>query len=1156
MSKHINFLDKSYLSTITENLLKMLKKGSKYYYERPFGSGTPMLISNLAINSKKLTTIFTSNFIEAKQISSDIKSFSPDLRVATMPDWEILPYDEFSPNNRIISDRMKILYDLLNKNIDVLTISTTTAIHKISPPEFIAAYSFNFSKNDVINEQNLKKQLEIANYKHVTQVRNFAEFCIRGSIIDLFPMGSTTPYRIDLYDNIIESIRSFDPETQCSTGLIENIEILPGKEFPLDDQAIKLFRNKFREYFDGDPSKYSIYREIGKGSTFHGVEYYLPFFFEKTATIFEYLPDDCICITPDNIDLIITKYHLDINERYNFLKHDIERPVISPDNLFLNKESFYKEAKNFKHLSLKTSKNNHFENLESTNNFSSQVNWLDKIIEIMNFNSKWKILIFINSEKKINLLKNRINSDTNFIASYPSSVQEFINNDEKCGLIFAQINTSFKFLPDNLLIIAENSFHNENYNKYAKKRNNQKSQNIETVVKDISEINIGDPIVHNQHGIGRYNGLIRMQTNGIDMELLQIEYANKASLYVPIAHMHVISKYIGTDIESAPLHQLGSDQWEKKYKKATKQIYDTATELLDLYTQRNINKHGFGFKMPSEEYIRFSDEFGFEETIDQTNAINDVINDMISERSMDRLICGDVGFGKTEIALRAAFIAISNNKQVSILCPTTLLSEQHTQTFINRFENWPVRIAELSRFKTKKEISQNIYDINNGNIDIVIGTHKVLSKDVKFKNLGLVIIDEEHRFGVRQKELLRKIKPNVDVLTLSATPIPRTLGMSLEGIRDFSIISTAPKKRLPIKTFVRKYNKNVIKEAMTRELRRGGQIYFLHNEVSTIENKRQSIKDIMPEAKIAIAHGQMHERDLEGVMKEFYKSHYDILLCTTIIETGIDIPNANTIIIDHANNFGLAQLHQLRGRVGRSYHQAYAYLLIQDEESITSQAKKRLEAIQAMEDLGSGFYLAMHDLEIRGAGEILGESQSGNHIHEIGYSMYNEILKSSIDAIKNGYNYEITSKNSHYCEVNIHEAALLPDKYCSDIPSRLEIYKRLSHASSIDDLIIIKNELIDRFGKLPVQAENLILIHRIRITAQSSGIIEIDMSDKKIIIKFNERSNIDPTKLIEIYKNSKALKFQQENKIFINLCIPNIKDRTNEILKIIKSLKQ
>ncbi|AFZ83793.1 superfamily II helicase transcription-repair coupling factor Mfd [Candidatus Kinetoplastibacterium blastocrithidii TCC012E] len=1152
----MNFTDKSYISNITKNLLQMLKKGSKYFYERPFGSGTPMLIANMAINSKKLITVFTSNSLEAKQISSDIKVFSPGLRVATMPDWEILPYDEFSPSNRIISERIKILHELLNKNIDVLTISITTAMHNISPPEFIAAYSFYFNKSDVINENNLKKQLEIANYKHVTQVRNFAEFCTRGNIIDIFPMGSITPYRIDLYDDTIESIRLFDPETQCSTGFIEKIEVLPGKEFPLDDQARKIFRTKFREYFEGDPSKYSIYKEVGKGCYFQGMEYYLPFFFENTATIFEYLSSDSICIITNNIDNIIDIYHSDINERYNFLKHDIERPIISPDNLFLTKESFNKKAKNFKQLSFKTLKNDYFTEIESLNNANLKSNWLEEIIKIINLNSECKILIFINSEKRIDLLQNRINSDTKFKASYPSSIQEFINNNERCGLILAQISTSFRFSPNNLLVIAENSILNtENHNNHIIKRDNKKSRNIDAIVNDISEISIGDPIVHNQHGIGRYNGLVHMQANGTEMELLQIEYANKASLYVPISHMHVVSRYIGTDVESAPLNQLGSDQWEKKCKKAAKQIHDTATELLNLYAQRNNNKYGFSFKVQKEEYRKFSDEFGFEETIDQINAINDVINDMVSEKSMDRLICGDVGFGKTEIALRAAFIAVSNNKQVSILCPTTLLSEQHTQTFINRFENWPVRIAELSRFKTKKEILQNIHDINNGNIDIVIGTHKVLSKDVKFKNLGLVIIDEEHRFGVRQKELLKKTRPHVDVLTLSATPIPRTLGMSLEGIRDFSIIATAPKKRLSIKTFIRKYNKNVIREAITRELRRSGQVYFLCNEVSTIENKKQSLETIIPEAKIAIAHGQLHERDLESVMKAFYKGYYDILLCTTIIETGIDIPNANTIIIDHADNFGLAQLHQLRGRVGRSYHQAYAYLLTQDEETITSQAKKRLEAIQKMEELGSGFYLAMHDLEIRGAGEILGESQSGNNIHEIGYSMYNEILKSAIESIKNGKDYDLVNKNLQYCEVNIHEAALLPDRYCSDIPSRLEIYKRLSHTCDIDDLTIIKNELIDRFGKLPIQTENLILIHKIRINAQSSYINEIDMSDKKITIKFHEKSNINPAKLIEIYKNSKILKFQPDNKVFINLSIPNIKERSNEVLKIIKFLK-
>ena len=736
----------------------------------------------------------------------------------------------------------------------------------------------------------------------------------------------------------------------------------------------------------------------------------------------------------------------------------------------------------------------------------------------------------------------------------PDSIEAFLSSDAHFGIAAAPLSAGFGLPGAGLAFLTENDLYPGLATTGRRgKRDQERASNVEAMVRDLSELRAGDPVVHAQHGIGRYHGLVNMDMGEGEMEFLHLEYANGSTLYVPVSQLHVIARYSGADPEAAPLHQLGSGQWDKARRKAAKQVRDTAAELLALYAQRTA-REGYAFKLPLNDYEAFAEGFGFEETADQAAAIQAVIADMTSGRPMDRLVCGDVGFGKTEVALRAAFLAVANGKQVALLCPTTLLAEQHAQTFSDRFADWPVRVVELSRFRSAKEVATAIEGINDGRVDIVIGTHKILSKDVKFKRLGLVIIDEEHRFGVRQKEALKALRAEVDVLTLTATPIPRTLGMSLEGIRDFSVIATAPQKRLAIKTFVRREDGSTLREALLRELKRGGQCYFLHNEVETIHNRRARLEELVPEARIAVAHGQMPERELEQVMKGFYQQRYNVLLCTTIIETGIDVPSANTIVIHRADRFGLAQLHQLRGRVGRSHHQAYAYLLTPGEDAITSNAKKRLEAIQAMEELGSGFYLAMHDLEIRGTGEVLGDSQSGN-IQEVGFSMYNEMLNEAVRALRAGEEPDLDAPFNLACEVNLHAPALLPSDYCADVHARLAIYKRLAHAADEDDLIQIQEELIDRFGKLPDAAQTLLTTHRLRLAAQPLGIVKIDASETQALLQFGPKTPVDPARIIELVQRQRHIKLAGQDKLRVEIKAQQIPARADAVRAVLRALK-
>lgn len=1138
---------------IVNNLVSELKIKNYVSYPRPSLSGDSWLIAQLTTKVNTPIIIFVINQVEAKRLTREIHNFNPNIHIKYFEDWETLPYETFSPSKNIVSNRLNTLYLLMNNDINVLIISITTAIQRICPPNFISKYTFYFKVKNKLNEGKLKSQFLIANYRNVKKVTEKGEFSIRGSVIDIFPMGSSLPYRIDLFDDVIDSIYTFDVNTQRSLNKLNEINILPGNEFTLSDESISYFRTRFRQEFDWNISKTIPYRSITEKKMFPGIEYYLPLFFENTASIFDYINEKSLCIINEDLEKYMTQYYLDIKKRYSFLINDVESPALKPELIFLDRKEFLDKLNQFKCLKFESLYNENIIAVSDVGILKNEENLIKQIRKIIKKNNR--IIFCIYSAKKFEILSRLMNKNK-ICYEIKNSVVESLNSE--CSIILTKtlIHSSFKLNHLNITFISENDLYSKIYHNINDEEHNEKIEhNIATNHNnlEIIDLEIGDPIVHVDYGIGRYNGMIYLNLNTEETEFLQIEYANKSNLYVPIQHLYKISRYQGIDQESIPLHQLGTDKWQKSLSKAKKQIQDIAAELLDIYSKRSIKK-GFQFKIPEKEYQIFTDLFDFEETPDQLLAINAVLEDMKSNKVMDRLICGDVGFGKTEVALRATFVAVLNNKQVAILCPTTLLAEQHMQTFSERFAHLPVNIIELSRFKTNKEIGEYISQINSGKIDIVVGTHKIFSKNIKFKNLGLLIIDEEHRFGVRQKEFLKNLHSEIDIISLTATPIPRTLGMALEGIRDFSIITTPPNKRLSIKTFIRKNSNDILKEAITREINRGGQVYFVHNDINTIYTQKNILEQLMPEITIGIAHGQMQEKELALTMQRFHQQKYNILLCTTIIETGIDIPNANTIIIDRADRLGLAQLHQLRGRVGRSYHQAYAYLMIPNEDEITKVAHQRLDVIKKMEDLGSGFYLSVHDLEIRGSGQILGDSQSGN-IQEIGMNIYNQMLSTSIKYLQEGkqQNNNIF-KNS--CDINLHVPTLLPSSYCDDIPSRLSIYKRLSHITDLNELIEIKYELIDRFGKLPRQAHNLLLLHEIRLLADSLKMININIGKNKAILQFDEQSEKLSKIIINLVVQKKyKINFKNNNKIEISIEDNDIDRKVRLISNFLEFLK-
>lgn len=1113
------------------------RDGQRFTINNLIGSADAAVIAQQALEHRQsfsVMVIICANALDAARLQEEIPVFAPQLSVRLLPDWEILPYDAFSPHQDLVSERLATLHELLTGSCDIVLMPVTTALQKLGPPSFLAAHTFFFKKGDKLDEMALRLQLQQAGYDPVSAVVRPGEYSLRGGLIDLFPMGSALPYRIDLFGDEIDQIRSFDPDSQRSLFPVKEVRLLPGHEFPMDEESRTAFRGRWREVFDGDPSRCSIYKDIGLGIPSAGIESYLPLFFETSATFFDYLP---MAKGPvwlgihGELEANIKGFWQDTQQRYNFLSHDSSRPVLDPKQLYLQNDELFALLKNHPRLILdKNSANDEptFFQLPDVSVNRKDADPISKLKHLVN-NTSSRIIISADSAGRRETIRQLL-EENQLKAHQTDSLIDFLVSDAKLGITHSDIHDGFVSQHAKLIVITESELFAAS-TRTRRKGKDKEASNVDTLVKDLSELKVGDPVVHAEHGIGRYQGLILLDVGNGEEEFLHLLYANAATLYVPVQQLQLISRYAGADPETAPLHQLGSGQWEKAKRKAAQQIRDTAAELLNLYAARALRK-GHAFEFSAHDYEAFAESFGFEETADQAAAIAAVIQDMTSGKPMDRLVCGDVGFGKTEVALRASFLAVMGGKQVAIMAPTTLLAEQHAETWKDRFADWPVKIVELSRFKTTKEINTALEAMAKGEADIVIGTHKLFSADVKFPRLGLVIIDEEHRFGVRQKEALKSLRAEVDVLTLTATPIPRTLGMALEGLRDFSVIATAPQKRLAIKTFVRRESDGIIREAVLREIKRGGQVYFLHNEVDTIENRKQSLEKLLPEARIVVAHGQMHERDLERVMRDFVTQRANILLCTTIIETGIDVPTANTIIMHRADKFGLAQLHQLRGRVGRSHHQAYAYLTVPDPEALTKQAKLRLDAIQAMEELGSGFYLAMHDLEIRGAGEVLGDKQSGD-ISEIGFQLYTEMLNKAVKSLKSGKEPDLMAPMEIITDISLGVPALLTNDYCPDVHERLSLYKRLSSVETHEKLIEIREELVDRFGELPEQAQSLFETHRLRLNMSRLGIKKIDANPVQITIQFIPNPPIDPIKIIQLVQTNKRIQLNGQDKLKI-----------------------
>jgi len=1141
---------------MTQNRLPITKPGQISRSTTSCNGEDSLALANLASTLKTgkqhyPLVILCASAFDAQRLLEEIPYFAPNLSVHLLPDWETLPYDQFSPHPDLISDRLTTLYQISQNACDVVIVPLSTALIRLSPKAYLSANTFMLKKGQKLDLEALRKQCAEAGYHHVSQVVAHGEFSVRGGLVDLFPMGSALPYRIDLFDDEIETIRTFDVDTQRSLYPVPEIRLLPAREFPLDEAGIATFRSQFRETFEGDPQRAKIYKDVSKGVASGGIEWYLPLFFEQTATLLDYLPDDAVLCLHGDLDQSAQQFWREAQSRYRTLAHDAERPLLTPEKLLIKTEDFFAATHGFARLSFSIEKTEHsLPALDIERRADDPLHKLKSFIDQFS----GRILIAAESLGRRETMA-QLFAEHGLKTKLCESWDDFISSKEKTMLGVSALHSGFLLTPESqalpldVAIVTEAELYAATV-RQQRRREKEKARSTEGMLKDLSELRLNDPVVHEQHGVGRYKGLVNLDLGEGETEFLLLEYFGDDKLYVPVSQLFLISRYSGGPPESAPLHRLGSGHWEKAKKKALKQIRDTAAELLNLYAQRAARR-GHAFTLSLHDYEAFCEGFPFEETPDQLEAIENVIKDMQSGRPMDRLVCGDVGFGKTEVALRAAFVAVMGGRQVAVLVPTTLLAEQHFNNFSDRLAEWPIKVAEISRFRTAKEQAAALQGLQDGNIDIIIGTHRLIQKDVKFKNLGLVILDEEHRFGVRQKEQLKALRAEVDVLTLTATPIPRTLSMAMEGLREFSVITTPPQKRLSIKTFHTEYSEGIIREAATREFKRGGQVYFLHNEVDTIHSMREKLEKILPDARIGVAHGQLRERELEHVMRDFYHQRFNLLLCTTIIETGIDVPTANTIIMNKADMFGLAQMHQLRGRVGRSHHQAYAYLLTDPDRKITPQAQKRLDAIQLMEDLGAGFHLAMHDLEIRGAGELLGDSQSGE-MQEIGFHLYSDMLNHAVKQLKAGKEPDLNAPLGVTTEINLHIPALLTNDYCPDVHERLVIYKRLANCNDDDELDNLQEELIDRFGLLPEQGEALMACHRLRVAAKNIGVVKIDASMDAVQLQFNPKADIDPLKLLNLLQRDRRCRMNGPEKLRVTVSLPSIQQRMDFIKSLLK----
>ena len=1094
-------------------------KDQLIHWSRLYGDSLPLILAQAAQQYQGVLLCLTTDSQAGETLREQIGFFAHEsLDIICFPDWETLPYDSFSPHQDIISERLEALYRLPQLKKGIVLVSAASFQQRLPPQDYLNLHSLILDTGQSLDIEAFRRKLEKAGYQCVNQVVEHGEYAVRGSLLDLYPMGNKLPFRIDLFDDEIETVRTFDPETQRSIEPVSQIRMLPAREFPLDEAGITHFRQAFRQHFEGDPQRAQVYTDISNGLASAGVEYYLPLFFERTESLFDYLPANCLVVETEDSMLAVESLQDQVEERYAALRHNIERPLLSPDSLYLTTEEINNHLSRYPRIHAQRT-----EAPDSQIHVSFSVASLPTVaIQARAENPAQAVQSFINSFNGRILItaesagrRETLGDQLKGFGLAPravSSWQDFIQHQEPLALITAPLEQGLLLETDQpLAIITETQL----FGVHAAQRRRQKPRrDPDAIIRNLTDLGIGAPVVHEDHGVGRYLGLQTLNVGNIETEFLTLAYAGEDKLYVPVSSLHLISRYTGSSPESAPLHKLGSEAWQKARDRAAKRARDVAAELLDIYARRAA-KAGYAFEVHMDEYSAFAATFPFEETPDQARTIDAVLTDMAASQPMDRVVCGDVGFGKTEVAMRAAFIAVQSGKQVMVLVPTTLLAQQHYQTFCDRFADWPVRIEVLSRFRSKKQQQAVIDEFATGKLDILIGTHRILSDEIRPKHLGLVIIDEEHRFGVRQKEKLKSLRSEVDMLTLTATPIPRTLNMSLSGLRDLSIIATPPAQRLAVKTFVCEWNAATLREACLREIKRGGQVYILHNEVESIDRVAREIRELMPEASLEIGHGQMRERDLEQVMLDFYHRRFNILLCTTIIESGIDIPTANTIIINRADKLGLAQLHQLRGRVGRSHHRAYAYLVVPPRKAMTPDAIKRIEAIESLENLGAGFTLATHDLEIRGAGELLGDDQSGQ-IHEIGFTLYTELLERAVTALKAGRQPELEKPLQQGPEIDLHFPALIPADYLPDVHTRLIQYKRIASAETDSDLRELQVEMIDRFGLLPDAVKNLFAVTRLKLLATPMGIRKIDAGDEGGRLIFGSDPKVDPAVVIKL----------------------------------------
>lgn len=1194
---------------------------------------------------KRLKAVLTQDAEQALRLQTAWRFFRPHDTAVFLPDWETLPYERFSPHQDLVSERLSALWQIKSGAADVLFVPVATAMQKLPPVPFLAGRTFWLKTGQTLDIGRLKTDLVDAGYNHVSHVVAAGEFAVRGGIVDLFPMGSETPYRIDLFDDEIDGIKTFDTDTQRTISPVSEIRLLPAHEFPTDSEAQKIFRSRFREEVDGNPNDAAVYKAVSNGHFGAGVEYYLPLFFEnELETLFDYIGEDALFVSLGDVHAEANRFWNDVKSRYAMAQGDETYPPLLPQHLYLSADVFAGRLKNYGQVLPDVSGKAHSlpdlavnrqsdDPLQALKDFQTafdgrillcaeSLGRRETMLGFLQQNglkakpvSDWQGFLSAHEPLMITVAPlaygfklgglqsssqqqtvpasegegKAVTDQTEFSASATNPLPSPLPQEREQsaaavsdGLKAAAVSTesSLYLVASDLhgqtrqqsapspvgegwgegkavaaqsaiAVITESDLYQYVARSRVHNRRKKHAAVSDGLLRDLAEINIGDPVVHEEHGIGRYTGLVTMDLGGETNEMMLLEYAGEAQLYVPVSQLHLISRYSGQAHESVALHKLGSGAWNKAKRKAAEKARDTAAELLNLYAQRAAQS-GHKFEINESDYQAFADGFGYEETEDQAAAIAAVIKDLTQAKPMDRLVCGDVGFGKTEVALRAAFVAVMGGKQVAVLAPTTLLVEQHAQNFADRFADFPVKVASLSRFNNSKATKATLEGMADGTVDIVIGTHKLVQDDIKFKNLGLLIIDEEHRFGVRQKEQLKRLRANVDILTMTATPIPRTLSMALEGLRDFSLITTAPSRRLAVKTFVKPFSEGSVREAVLRELKRGGQVFFLHNEVDTIENMRERLETLLPEARIGVAHGQLRERELEQVMRDFLQQRFNVLLCSTIIETGIDIPNANTIIINRADKFGLAQLHQLRGRVGRSHHQAYAYLLT--PEYITKDAEKRLDAIAAADELGAGFTLAMQDLEIRGAGEILGEGQSGEMM-QVGFTLYTEMLKQAMRDLKKGRQPDLDAPLGITTEIKLHSPALLPEDYCPDIHERLVLYKRLAVCETVQKINAIHEELVDRFGLTEQPVKTLIESHHLRLAAKELGIDAIDATSEAVTVTFGKHHCIDPTGIILLIQTDKKYRLAGADKLRFAAEMENIEVRINTVKTVLKTLQ-